>query len=188
MIIVIVLHIVNDYDTIASIPLMNLITFTQLPQLLYLYNLRERVSVISLLLLTTIKIYMKQLRYISAILLITVAFSMDAQVTVVEDDQVSQMLRNYQSNERAESTIKGYRIQIITTPDRRKMESTRAKFKDMYPNVYMEWNHVSPYYQVSVGAYETKMDLMDFMIDIKRDFSNAIPVVSDIEKNELIAY
>ena len=73
---------------------------------------------------------MKQLRYISAILLITVAFSMDAQVTVVEDDQVSQMLRNYQSNERAESTIKGYRIQIITTPDRRKMESTRAKFKD----------------------------------------------------------
>ena len=33
-----------------------------------------------------------------------------------------------------------------------------------------------------------KMDLMDFMIDIKKDFSNAIPVVSDIEKNGLIAH
>ena len=131
---------------------------------------------------------MKLLRYISAILFITIAYNMDAQVTVVEDDQVSLMLRNYQSNERAETTIKGYRIQIITTPDRRKMESARAKFKGMYPNVDMEWNHISPYYQVSVGAYETKMDLMDFMIDIKRDFRNAIPVVSDIEKNELIAY
>ena len=131
---------------------------------------------------------MKILRYISVLILITITYSIDAQVTIVEDEQVSQMLRNYQSNERTESTIKGYRIQIITTPDRRKMESTRAKFKGMYPNVDMVWNHISPYYQVSVGAYETKMDLMDFMIDIKRDFRNAIPVVSDIEKNELIAY
>lgn len=131
---------------------------------------------------------MKILRYISAILLVTITYSVDAQVLIIEDDHVSQMLRNYQSNERAESTIKGYRIQIITTPDRRKMESVRAKFKTMYPNVHMEWEHVSPYYQVRVGAYETKMDLMDFMIDIKRDFRDAIPVVSDIEKNELIAY
>jgi len=60
---------------------------------------------------------MKLLRYILALFLIAVAYSMDAQVTIVEDDQVSQMLRNYQSNERTESTIKGYRIQIITTPD-----------------------------------------------------------------------
>ena len=131
---------------------------------------------------------MKLLRYILALFLIAVAYSMDAQVAIVEDYQVSQMLRNYQSNERAESTIKGYRIQIITTPDRRKMESAKAKFKNMHPNVYMEWNHVSPYYQVIVGAYETKLDLMDFMIDIKKDFSNAIPVVSDIEKNGLIAH
>lgn len=132
--------------------------------------------------------YMKTLRYIIALIVITVAYNSDAQVNVVEDDQVSQMLRNYQSNERAESTIKGYRIQIITTPDRRKMESTKAKFRGMYPNVDLEWEHVSPYYQVRVGAYETKMDLMDFMIDIKKDFRDAIPVVSDIEKNELIAY
>jgi len=131
---------------------------------------------------------MKLLKYITAIFFISISLSATAQVNVVEDEQVSQMLRNYQSNERAETTIKGYRIQIITTPDRRKMESTRAKFKSMYPNVRMEWEHVSPYYQVRVGAYETKMDLMDFMIDLKKDFRNAIPVVSDIEKMELVVY
>lgn len=133
-------------------------------------------------------IQMKLYKYITAILLFAISYSIDAQVNVVEDAQVSQMLRNYQSNERAETTIKGYRIQIITTPDRRKMESARAKFKSMYPNVRMEWNHISPYYQVSVGAYETKMDLMDFMIELKREFRNAIPVVSDLEKNELVVY
>lgn len=131
---------------------------------------------------------MKLFKYIIAALFLSLSINTEAQVNVVEDDQVSQMLRNYQSNERAETTIKGYRIQIITTPDRRKMESTRAKFTSMYPNVRMEWEHVSPYYQVRVGAYETKMDLMDFMIDLKKQFRDAIPVVSDIEKNELVVY
>lgn len=131
---------------------------------------------------------MKLLKYMSTLLFMAISLSTNAQVIVVEDDQVSQMLRSYQSNERAETSIKGYRIQIITTPDRRKMESTRAKFKGMYPKVRMEWEHVSPYYQVRVGAYETKMDLMEFMLELKREFRDAIPVVSDIEKNELIAY
>jgi len=131
---------------------------------------------------------MKLFKYIIATFLFVISLNTYAQVNVVEDEQVSQMLRNYQSNERAETTIKGYRIQIITTPDRRKMESTRAKFTSMYPNIHMEWEHVSPYYQVRVGAYETKMDLMDFMIDLKKQFRDAIPVVSDIEKNELVVY
>ena len=131
---------------------------------------------------------MKLFTYITALLLVATSYSLNAQVDVVEDDQVSKMLRNYQSNERAETTIKGYRIQIITTPDRRKMESVRAKFTGMYPNVRMEWEHVSPYYQVRVGAYETKMDLMDFMIALKREFRDAIPVISDLEKNELVVY
>ena len=131
---------------------------------------------------------MKLIKYIIAVFLLVISYNTNAQVNVVEDEQVSQMLRNYQSKERAETTIKGYRIQIITTPDRRKMESVRAKFTSMYPNVRMEWEHVSPYYQVRVGAYETKMDLMDFMIELKKQFRDAIPVVSDIEKNELVVY
>lgn len=110
-----------------------------------------------------------------------------SQVSVMEDDQVSLMMKNFQSSEKSVSYVKGYRIQIITTPDRRKMESVRAKFTSQYPDVYMEWEHVSPYYQVRVGAYETKMDLMDFMLQLKQSFRDAIPVVSDVEKSELVA-
>ena len=119
--------------------------------------------------------------------LVLLGYFVKAQVIVDESDEIAQMIRNYQSNSRAESTIQGYRIQIITTPDRRKMESARAKFTSMYPNVRMEWEHVSPYYQVRVGAYESKMDLMGFMIKLKKHFRNAIPVVSNIEKNELVS-
>lgn len=110
-----------------------------------------------------------------------------AQVNVVEDKNIEQMLREYTSNQKAEPYVKGYRIQITTTPDRRKMESLRAKFTSTYPDVFMEWEHVSPYYQVRVGAYETKMDLMQFMIELKQSFRDAIPVVCDIQKSEIIA-
>ena len=127
-------------------------------------------------------------KYITLVIFLMISMISFAQVDVIEDDQVKLMLTNYQSNERAESTIKGYRIQIITTPDRRKMESIRAKFTSMYPNVRMEWEHISPYYQVRVGAYQTKMELMDFMIQLKQDYKDAIPVVSYIEKVELISY
>lgn len=109
------------------------------------------------------------------------------QVEVVEDAHVSRMMKEYIAQQKSTSYVEGYRIQIIATPDRRKMESTRAKFTSMYPDVYMEWEHVSPYYQVRVGAFETKMDLMAFMIDLKKSFRDAIPVVSDVEKSELIA-
>lgn len=126
------------------------------------------------------------MKYIFAILALISLNVATAQVTVNESAEVANLMRNYQATERAEEYVEGYRIQIITTPDRRKMEAARAKFISMYPDVYNEWEHVSPYYQVRVGAFETKMDLMPFMIDLKPDFRDAIPVVSDIKKIEML--
>ena len=67
------------------------------------------------------------------------------------------------------------------------METAVSKFKSMYPNVPLEWNHMPPYYRVKVGAYENKMQLMGFLLDLKKDFRGVIPVVEDINKSELIA-
>ncbi len=128
------------------------------------------------------------MKYIIVLLFSLMASVIMAQVTIVEDAAVKQMIDNYKAKHRAETTMKGYKIQIITTPDRRKMEHNKAKFARLYPHIKMEWNHISPYYNVRVGAYQNKMDLMGFMIDLKRDFKDAIPVVSDIEKYELISY
>lgn len=127
---------------------------------------------------------MKHLIY--SLLILCTATLANAQVTVQESPEVASLMQKYQANERSQEYVEGYRIQIITTPDRRKMETVKAKFTNLYPDVYLEWEHVSPYYQVRVGAFENKMQLMPFMIELKSEFAGAIPVVSDIKKVELI--
>lgn len=109
-------------------------------------------------------------------------------VTVNTSPAINQMMDKFTSTNRAETKIKGWRIQIITTDDRRKMEAARGKFSGLYPDVDVQWNHVAPYYRVKVGAYENKMQLMGFLIDLKKDFPGVIPVMDNIKKSELVGY
>lgn len=108
------------------------------------------------------------------------------EVNVNTSATISQMMDQFTANNKDQNTIKGWRIQIITTNDRRKMESARSKFSSLYPNVELKWNHVAPYYRVKVGAYENKMQLMGFLLELKNDFPGVIPVMDDIKKSELV--
>ena len=107
-------------------------------------------------------------------------------VTVNTSPAIDQMMDKFTNTNRAETSIKGWRIQIITTDDRRKMEAARGKFSGLYPDGEVKWNHVAPYYRVKVGAYENKMQLMGFLLELKRDFPGVIPVMDNIRKSELV--
>lgn len=108
------------------------------------------------------------------------------QVRIQEESGVATMMNDYLSMNRQSSTIKAWRIQIITTPDRRKMEQARGKFAGVYPHLESYWTHENPYYKVKVGAFETKEDLQNFLLELKKDFPSAIPVQDNIEKTELV--
>ncbi len=109
-------------------------------------------------------------------------------VTVVEDPSIISMMQKFVSANQGEETIRGWRIQIITTDDRRQMEKARSKFLGMYPDIKLSWEHVSPYYKVQIGAYETRMSLQPFLLELKNDFRSAIPVMDNVKKSELIQY
>lgn len=114
--------------------------------------------------------------------------SAQGNVEVSTSPAIDQMMDKFTSENRRENTVKGWRIQIITTDDRRKMESARGKFAGMYPDVDVQWNHVAPYYRVRVGAYENKMQLMGFLLELKSYFPGVIPVMDSINKTELVGY
>ncbi len=82
--------------------------------------------------------------------------------------------------------MRAWRIQIITTDDRREMEAARTRFSNLYPGVQLEWKHVVPYYQVRVGAYENKLDLMPFLLEVKKVFPSATPVNDMVNKKTLV--
>jgi hypothetical protein len=128
------------------------------------------------------------MKYVVLVFSLIISTQMFAQgkVNVNTSAAINQMMNQFISTNKEESTIKGWRIQIITTNDRRKMETAKSKFSQLYPDVDVKWNHVAPYYRVKVGAYENKMQLMGFLLELKSEFPGVIPVMDDITKSELI--
>lgn len=129
---------------------------------------------------------MKKVKYIILLLGIVLSTGLKAQVNIVEESDISRMMNAYMSHARSSEFMDGWKIQLATTTDRRKMEAARSKFAGQYPGINTYWKHVAPYYQVQIGAYRTKLELQGFLIQLKDDFPNAIPVMARIRKTELL--
>ncbi len=110
------------------------------------------------------------------------------QVTFNVAPSIDQMMDQYITTNKSKDYINGWRIQIITTNDRRKMEHAKAKFQSYYPGIPIKWKHEEPYYRLRVGAYETKVELMGFLLELKKDFSGVIPVRDQIPKFEIVSF
>jgi len=130
---------------------------------------------------------MKSLLSLVFTLLSLIAYC-QGEVNFTYSDNIDKMKQKFINDNNSSNEIKGWRIQIITTDDRRKMEQAINKFSVLYPGIEIKWNHMPPYYRVKVGAYENKMQLMGFLLDLKKDFPGVIPVVESIEKAELVRY
>ena len=129
---------------------------------------------------------MKYTKYIIAAFFMIFVYSANGQVEVNEEPIVQDAMAKYKRINNSIEFIRAWRIQIITTDDRRSMEKAILDFERLYPHINFDWEHNAPYYQVRVGAYEKREDLEAFLLEIKKDFPSAIPVQADIEKKELI--
>ncbi len=114
------------------------------------------------------------------------ALNASSQVIISEESSIQDALNKYVTLNKQQSTIKAWRIQVVTTNDRREMEAAIVKLGHKYPALKYHWKHASPYYQLKVGAYEEKADLQNMLITLKRDFPSAIPVMDNMEKSELV--
>lgn len=122
------------------------------------------------------------------ILVISMQFMMIGQTNVVVNasPSVNQMMDNFINNGKANENIKAWRIQIITTDDRREMEEAMAMFGRIYPDINKDWKHVAPYYQVRVGFYENKNKLIPKLLEMKKFFPAATPVHDNVSKRALV--
>ena len=117
---------------------------------------------------------------------LTMSFLFGQGIQIREHDGIQQLLSQYVSHHKQTNSLKGYRIQIITTDDRLEMENALTKFRNLYPEMNSDWEHKIPYYLVKVGAFKEKLDYQGFLIEIKKDFPGAIPIVAEIREEELL--
>lgn len=108
-------------------------------------------------------------------------------INIHTSPSIDKMMERFITNGKANETIKAWRIQIVTTDDRREMEAAKTNFSAMYPGMNIDWKHVAPYYQVRVGYFENKNKLMPFLLELKKTFPAATPVYDNVSKRALVS-
>ena len=88
---------------------------------------------------------------------------------------------------RNQNQVEGWRIQILATTDRRKMEDAKSRFLANYPQLAGNWIHAKPFYKLRAGAFTSRLDAIRLLHELKRDYPSAYPAKdNNIEPRELI--
>lgn len=132
---------------------------------------------------------MKHLRNLLLILIMLPFLGHDLTgqgIQITEHGGIRSVMNQYISQNQNSASVEGWRIQIISTDDRRKMEAYKDKFESTYPGMYINWEHRNPWYLVKVGAFKTKLELQGFIQQLKDEFPQAIPIKDQVRKTELL--
>lgn len=114
------------------------------------------------------------LRGILTLLIVGFAFALTAQnIQIKEDPLIAQMMDRFIKNNKATTTVDGWRVQVLATPDRQQLESARQVFQYKYPNIPIDWVHANPWYKLYAGAFKTKLEAIRLQYLLRRDYPSA---------------
>ncbi len=109
-------------------------------------------------------------------------------IQLEEDEPIGQMMERFAEINKARSAIQGWRVQILATPDRQKMETVKQSFQYRYPNIPIDWEHLKPYYKLRAGAFLTKIEAVRLKFILEQDYPGIYLVKDDnIAPEELIS-
>lgn len=104
------------------------------------------------------------------------ALSANAQnVTIKEDFPIAKMMDTFIAKNKSTHQTEGWRIQIMATTDRIKMEAAKSEFLANYPDISIDWTHSKPYYRLRAGAFTSKLDAMRLLHKLKENYPSAYP-------------
>jgi len=128
------------------------------------------------------------MRHFLPILLITVCLDAVSAQSIKEDPAVTRLMERFVEYNQANTFVRGWRIQILSTTDRRMMESTQAKFRNQYPEYELRFEHQNPYYHLKTGAFLTQQDARPMLKKMQHEFPGAFIVTDEFEMAEVLEY
>ena len=96
-----------------------------------------------------------------------------AQVTIIQSDDIKQLLDKEKQVNKSTSTIKGWSIQILSSDDRSKITELKGVFLNTYPNTPVDWDYEAPYYKLRAGAYRSKAEATRLLYKVREQFPDA---------------
>lgn len=91
------------------------------------------------------------------------------------DPAVAQLVRAWVSQNRVNPGIDGWRLQLMSTTDRSRVEAGKMQFLSLYPTIPADWIHEKPYYKLRVGAFHTRQEAQAFLTLLKDTYPGAYP-------------
>lgn len=109
-----------------------------------------------------------------------------SNISVKPDTDVERLLNAFIQVNAAETKTEGWRVQILATTDRQRLESVQADFKLNYPSIPVDWVHTKPYYKLRAGAFQTKQEAERLKYTLGRQFDGVYLVKDKVNESELL--
>lgn len=92
------------------------------------------------------------------------------EIQINEPPIVTKMTDRWVELNRAAPAIEGWRVQLFSSTDRKKVEEAKTVFLQNYPTVPCDWVQEKPYYKLRAGAFSTKLETMRLIRDLQADY------------------
>ena len=107
---------------------------------------------------------------------------------ITEEPMITELMTRFEMYNRANTEVRGWRIQVLSTTDRRMMESTQSEFRRKYPQYELTFEHRDPFYNLRTGAFLSQQDTRPMLRKLQRDFPGAFAVTDRFEIAEVLKY
>ena len=108
-------------------------------------------------------------------------------VTIEEEPVITEMMEHFVNVNKSKEFVDGWRVQILATTDRQKLENARTAFSYRYPSITSNWEHSKPYYKLRAGAFSSKLETLRLLYLLKTEYPGAYLVKdSKIKPEELV--
>ncbi len=82
----------------------------------------------------------------------------NAQVTIVKDSRIDDLVRAQGQGSAAATEINGYRLQLAFDSNKSFIDDARSKFSAQFPKVDTYVEFVAPHYFLKVGDFRTQLE------------------------------
>lgn len=105
-----------------------------------------------------------------------------AQINLSAD--MDDLMSRYRSFVKENKITEIYSVNVLSTPDRRKMETVKNEFRKTFSSYDLDWIYEEPYYKLFTGKYLTEQECWSDFYTIRKEYPNAIIHIDRIEPQE----
>lgn len=119
----------------------------------------------------------------------SVQYSNAQDIKLNEAVEVQDVVTRHIQSNKSNPSIEGWRIQILSSSDRNKVENVKSEFRSYFPGLWIDWKHIKPNYKLQAGAYKSYLECQSDLERIKKKYPGAYATkVKDMNPKEIIGW